>query len=102
MSIASPHINTINTIIKLSPYSSLYAWKRIGYNYPYRSFGSSMALRSPSTIDTDSIFDGFSVPDVNSSADVIEAYDNYRVLINIPGMDKNDLNLTLNGCLSNI
>ena len=56
-----------------------------------------MALRSPSTIDTDSGFDGFSVPDVNSSANVIEAYDNYRVLIDIPGMDKKDLNVTLNG-----
>ena len=97
MSIITPHINTI---VKLSPYSSI-AWRRIGCNqqFQFRSFGASTVLRSPSTIDTDtgSGFDEFCIPDVNTFADVIEAYDNYRFLIDLPGMDKKDINLTLNG-----
>ena len=86
-------------MVKLSPYSSICAWRRIGCNqqFQFRSFGASTVLRSPSTIDKDTGFDDFCIPDINTFADVIEAYDNYRVLINLPGMDKKDINLTING-----
>lgn len=88
------------SIVKLSPYSSICALRIAGYNHQFRSMGSSIPLRSPSTIDkfndTDTNFANFCVPDVDSSPNVIEAYDTYRILIDLPGMNKEDINLTLN------